>query len=69
MGEKPLYYGWNKNTFLFSSELKAMKCHPSWSQTIDRNALSKLLQFNYIPSPFSIYKDINKLIGIKNDKK
>ena len=61
MGEKPLYYGWHKKTFMFASELKSMKCHPDWNTAIDRNALSKLLQYNYIPAPLTIYIGVNKL--------
>src|SRR5690348_1801819 len=30
MGEKPLYYGWAGRTFLFGSELKALRVHPAW---------------------------------------
>ncbi len=61
MGEKPLYYGWHQKTFMFASELKSMKCHPDWNATIDRNALSKLLRYNYIPAPSTIYSGVNKL--------
>jgi asparagine synthase (glutamine-hydrolysing) len=28
IGEKPLYYGWQRDTFLFGSELKALAAHP-----------------------------------------
>ncbi len=61
MGEKPLYYGWQGNTFLFGSELKALKAHPVFNATIDRGALALLLRHNYIPAPYSIYKGICKL--------
>jgi asparagine synthase (glutamine-hydrolysing) len=61
MGEKPLYYGWQKNTFIFSSELKAMKKHPDFQGDIDRNSLSLYFRHNYIPAPYSIYKGIYKL--------
>jgi asparagine synthase (glutamine-hydrolysing) len=30
MGEKPLYYGWAGKTFLFASELKAIRAHPTF---------------------------------------
>ena len=30
IGEKPLYYGWIGDMFLFGSELKALKAHPGW---------------------------------------
>jgi asparagine synthase (glutamine-hydrolysing) len=62
MGEKPLYYGWQGNTFLFGSELKALKAHPAFQGEIDRGALALMLRHNYIPAPYSIYKDIRKLL-------
>jgi asparagine synthase (glutamine-hydrolysing) len=61
MGEKPLYYGWQGNFFLFGSELKALKEHPAFNGEIDRDSLCLQLRHNYIPAPFSIYKDIYKL--------
>ena len=65
IGEKPLYYGWqgegNSRTFLFGSELKALKAHPAFAAEIDRGALCLLLRHNYIPAPHSIYQGIAKL--------
>lgn len=61
MGEKPLYWGWQGDTFLFASELKAIKAHPEFVGEVDRNALALMLRFNYIPAPASIYKGIYKL--------
>ena len=61
MGEKPLYYGWVDNQFVFASELKAIKKFPKFNNSIDRNALALFLRFNSIPSPYSIYEDIFKL--------
>lgn len=61
MGEKPLYWGWQGNTLLFGSELKALKGHPSFQAEVDRGALALLLRYNYIPAPFSIYRRIQKL--------
>ena len=60
-GEKPLYYGWAGNTFLFGSELKALRAHPAWQGSLDRDALALFLLFNYIPAPFSIYAGVRKL--------
>ncbi len=62
MGEKPLYWGWQGDTLLFGSELKALKAHPEFKGEVDRNSLALLLRYNYIPSPHSIYKGIHKLL-------
>jgi len=61
LGEKPLYYGWVGQTFLFSSELKALKAYPDFHAQINRDALALYLRHNYIPAPYSIYQDIYKL--------
>ena len=62
MGEKPLYYGWQNGCFLFSSELKAMRVHPAFTGRIDSVAVNLFFHLGYIPTPFSIYEDIRKLI-------
>lgn len=61
IGEKPVYYGWQGSTFIFGSELKALKSHPSFRSEINRNAITLLMRHSYIPAPYSIYKDISKL--------
>jgi asparagine synthase (glutamine-hydrolysing) len=61
MGEKPLYYGYAGDTFLFGSELKALSRHPKFEGRIDRDAVSVYLRHNYIPAPYSIYQGISKL--------
>lgn len=61
MGEKPLYFGWQGDSFLFGSELKALKQHSRWQGEINRNALSSYLRFSYVPAPHSIYQGIYKL--------
>jgi asparagine synthase (glutamine-hydrolysing) len=61
MGEKPLYYGWAGNSFLFASELKAMQAHPSFAPEIDRVALVLYMQHSCVPAPYSIYQGIRKL--------
>ncbi|MDC0078268.1 asparagine synthase (glutamine-hydrolyzing) [Deltaproteobacteria bacterium] len=62
IGEKPLYYGWQGDTFLFGSERKALKAHPAFRSEIDRNALCLFMRHNYIPAPYSIDKSIAKLL-------
>ncbi|MEG7168288.1 asparagine synthetase B, partial [Pseudomonas aeruginosa] len=56
LGEKPLYYGWQGNCFLFSSELKSPTVHPEFQKEIDRDSLAAFLRFGYCPTPNSIYK-------------
>lgn len=60
-GEKPLYYGWAGRDLVFGSELKALRCHPKFDPTIDRNALRAFAARTYIPAPRSIYRNIFKL--------
>lgn len=60
-GEKPLYYGWAGQTFVFGSELKALRVHPDFAAKVCREALAQYLRFTYIPAPRSIYRGIFKL--------
>jgi asparagine synthase (glutamine-hydrolysing) len=60
-GEKPLYYGFQNGTFLFGSDLAALKQHPSFVAEIDTAVLPLYLRYHYIPAPHSIYKGIKKL--------
>lgn len=62
IGEKPLYYGFQKDTFIFGSELKALKAHPDFLGEIDRGVICLFLRHSYIPAPYSIYKGIKKLL-------
>jgi len=65
LGEKPLYYGWQGQgqaaSFVFGSELSALKFHPEFKTEINRNALCLLMRHNAIAAPHSIYKGIYKL--------
>ena len=62
IGEKPLYYGWQNNVFIFSSELKALKKFPNFKADICKSALQLQLNYSYIPAPYSIFKNIYKLM-------
>ncbi len=60
-GKKPLYYAAFDNQFIFGSELKCLLKHPAVKKEIDLSSLSKYLAYEYVPSPYSIFKYIYKL--------
>jgi asparagine synthase (glutamine-hydrolysing) len=61
LGEKPLYYGWSNDMFVFASELKAFHSMPSFSAVIDKTALWHYFCQSAVPAPYSIYEGIRKL--------
>ena len=48
--------------FLFASELKSIRQHEHFKAEINRDALALYLRYNYVPAPYSIYKNIYKLL-------
>jgi asparagine synthase (glutamine-hydrolysing) len=60
-GEKPLYYTWQGRSFLFASELTALRAHPDFRAEIDRDAVASFLRFSCVPSPQTIYQGVFKL--------
>lgn len=61
LGEKPLYYYQDNDYFYFASELKAF--NPSLKKfSIDKNALNLFMSILYIPAPYTIYKEVKKLV-------
>jgi asparagine synthase (glutamine-hydrolysing) len=61
VGVKPLYWYYNENLFMFSSELKAFHNNLQFRKDIDETALSLYLQYGYITAPHSIFKNTFKL--------
>jgi asparagine synthase (glutamine-hydrolysing) len=61
MGIKPIYYYWDKENFVFASELKSLK---QLKHKIDFKmnslAINEFLHLGYIPEPHSIYEHIKK---------
>jgi asparagine synthase (glutamine-hydrolysing) len=62
MGEKPLYYGWHGQAFLFASELKAFDAWPGFSPSLNRDAVSLYLRHSAVPAPYSIWQGIHKMM-------
>ncbi len=61
LGEKPLFFGKVGGTWLFGSELKALRAFPGFSASLDIGAVSQFLRHGYIQAPASIYRDISKV--------
>ncbi|MBK7887772.1 MAG: asparagine synthase (glutamine-hydrolyzing) [Bacteroidetes bacterium] len=59
-GIKPLYYYFDHQQFIFSSEIQSLKMLGIPAE-IDYNSLLLYFQLNYIPVPYSIYRDVYKL--------
>jgi asparagine synthase (glutamine-hydrolysing) len=61
LGIKPLYYGLSNGSFLFGSELKALRIHPAFNAELNRGAISRFLQHSYVPTPHTVYSSFRKL--------
>ncbi|MDP1533921.1 MAG: asparagine synthase (glutamine-hydrolyzing), partial [Rubrivivax sp.] len=62
IGEKPLYYGWQCGSFMFASELHALRRYPGFDAGVDPAALAGLLGRGVVPAPLSIHPGIRKLM-------
>lgn len=60
LGVKPLYYYFDGNKFIFSSEIKAILEHPI-KKEIDFSGFNHYFRLHYAPQPFTIFKNIRKL--------
>lgn len=60
MGVKPLLYYFTEEKFVFASEMKAMM-ELDIPLALDAVSLQTYLHLNYIPSPFTIFKNVKKL--------
>lgn len=61
VGEKPLYYGFSGETFVFASELGSIASIDGFHNAINTDILDIYFTHGYIPAPYSIYQDIYKL--------
>lgn len=71
MGIKPLLIYNDEDKLIFASEMKALLAY-GISKEIDNESLYSYLQLNYIPAPYSIFKNVAKLqpgsyLEIKNN--
>ncbi|MCM8541571.1 MAG: asparagine synthase (glutamine-hydrolyzing), partial [Lentisphaeraceae bacterium] len=61
IGIKPVYYGYSNKNFIFGSELKAIKAHPVFNNSVSNDAIALFMRHNTIPAPWSIYENIFQL--------
>src|SRR5437660_2986592 len=61
MGIKPLHYAIDGERFVFASELKALLQDSALRKGIDPVALDEYLEYEFVPSPRSIVRGVNKL--------
>lgn len=60
-GIKPLYYAKFDNTFMFASEIKALKAHPNFKSICNEELLSSYLCFGFNASNESMFKNVYNL--------
>jgi asparagine synthase (glutamine-hydrolysing) len=60
-GKKPLFYYLDDQTFVFASELTALRLHPAVSRDIDPVALQKYFAYGFVPAPWSLLAGVRKL--------
>jgi asparagine synthase (glutamine-hydrolysing) len=60
-GEKPLYYTKTDTDFVFGSELKSLLHYLKYQPEICHKGLNLYFRLTYIPSPYTIFKNIYKL--------
>lgn len=60
-GVKPLYYYWDKEIFLFSSELKSFHQTSNFKKQLNKDSIALYFQYGYIPQPHTIFKNAYKL--------
>ena len=60
-GKKPLFYFFDSRSFVFASELTALRLHPSIPGSVDSEALQKLFAYGFIPAPRTLLKRAKKL--------
>ncbi len=60
-GIKPLYYFDDGKILLFGSEIKPILLHPSSERDINIAALYDFITYTYVPSPGTVFKNINKI--------
>lgn len=62
LGIKPLFFMQDKNFLIFASEIKAILHDDGVIKEIDAGGVNCYLSYNYLPSSYTIFKNIKKLL-------
>jgi asparagine synthase (glutamine-hydrolysing) len=60
-GKKPLFYYSDDHSFVFASELTALRLHPAVPENVDPEALQKFFAYGFIPAPWALLARVKKL--------
>lgn len=60
-GEKPLVYARTPRGWLFASTLAALRVDAAFDHTLDHNVLALYLRHNYVPAPYTPFRQAWKL--------
>ncbi len=61
VGEKPLYYGFVGDSFVFASDIGSIVSLQGFANPVNRQVLGLYMAYGYIPAPYTIYENIYKL--------
>ncbi|MFA6266104.1 MAG: asparagine synthase (glutamine-hydrolyzing) [Pseudolabrys sp.] len=61
LGIKPIYFSTTERGVAFASELKALRAG-GVPLTTDPQSVASFLRFAYVPAPYSIYRDVTKVM-------
>lgn len=62
IGEKPLYYGYVRDSFVFGSDISSIRALDGFDNAINQEILDCYFTHGYIPAPYSIFEGIYKLM-------
>ena len=61
LGKKPFLYTKEQGRFAFASELKSLLTLEDLPRQVSREAIDLFLTYQYVPHPYTIFKDVAKL--------
>ena len=63
MGEETMYYSVVEGRLVFSTSLATLMKSHEFKGEIDRDSLTLFLRYGFYPAPFTVFKNVKKLMG------